>query len=227
VTVPPCVQTCARGGTTEVTFSEIRATRLPFHWRCNVVVTYPPLGQGKKYLPSVGGLEGRQGEGASGHRGRASFTLSVLLGPSLAVGLALAGFSATWDAGSRHAPADSASTPTAFPLGTATSGPTLPPTAPAPAASPTPLATPPTRTPTPSAPSVPASAAPTAPPPTTIPPTVAPPTPSLPATPTPPTGTPSLPTLPPVPAPTLSLGVSSALPSLPPASTPTLPLGLP
>ena len=165
------------------------------HHRCNVVVTYPVVRRGNKCLPSVGGLEGRQGERASGLGGRASFTLYVLLGPSLAVGLALAGFSATSATDGQALPA-SPSAATESPLATATNGSASPSTAsgPAPAASATLPATPGTRT---SAPSVPATAAPTAPPSRTTTPTVPPPTPA------PTSSTPTVPSLPPLPTPTL------------------------
>ena len=164
--------------------------------RCNVPATYPHLREGKKYLPGVGGLPGKLGDRAFGHGGRASFTLYVLLGPSLAVALALAGFSLMQGTGGGQQPPGTSGTPTASPLVSPTNG--AAPTSPAIGASAAPVATPGART---SGPTGAATAAPTAPPAPTNPPTLAA-TPSLPIPPTPtppPTSTPVLPTLPPVP----------------------------
>src|SRR6267143_2048233 len=161
--------------------------------RCNVVVTYLAWRQGKKYLPGVGGQVGKPGGGALGHGGRASFTLYVLLGPSLAVAVALAGFRLTRDTGGLQRPTEPQATATASPLASPTTASATPPIV-LPGRAATSPATDP-RTLPPSA--APATAAPTAPPPTTLSPT-APPAPSL--TP-PPTSTPPLPTLPPLPTP--------------------------
>ena len=175
--------------------------------RCNVAATYPAIPHGKNYLPGVGGPEGKPGDRGFGQGGRASFTLYVLLGPSLAVGLALAGFSLMRDGGGRQPTPDPSSSATASPLVSPSNGAAASPTSPATGTSGTPKATPDTRT---SPPPVAPTAAPTATPAATNPPTVAP-GPSLPATPTPiPTSTLSLPTLPPLPTP-----------------VPTLPRGLP
>src|SRR6266566_2270086 len=118
----------------------------------------------------MGGREGKPGGRAFGHAGRASFTLYVLLGPSLAIALALAGFSLIRDAGGQSTPSASPFPSTASPsiLGS------IPPqTLPGPA--------------------------PTAAPTQTTSPTIAP-VPSLSAPPTPEaTKTPPLPTLPPIP----------------------------
>jgi hypothetical protein len=176
--------------------------------RCDEVVTYQTLRQGKNYLPGVGGFEGKPSDRAPGRGGRGSFTLYVLLGPSLAVGLALAAFSFTRDAVDAISPATSA--PTASPSGSAE-----PATSAVPARSIGPAGTPDTRTPVPTnrptiapttPPTAPPTVAPTAPPVVTNPPTAAPT-----ASPTPaPTNTLPLPTLPPLPTP-----------------IPTLPLRLP
>jgi len=140
----------------------------------------------------MGGREGKPGGRAFGHAGRASFTLYVLLGPSLAIALALAGFSLIRDAGGQSTPSASPFPSTASPsiLGS------IPPqTLPGPAAT-SPSATA-ARTATPSA--APTAPAPTAAPTQTTSPTIAP-VPSLSAPPTPEaTKTPPLPTLPPIP----------------------------
>ncbi|HEY8825269.1 MAG TPA: hypothetical protein VIP07_10315 [Candidatus Limnocylindria bacterium] len=135
----------------------------------------------------------------------------VLLGPSLAVGVALAGFSLTRDAVGGNPPTPSAATasPSGAPLpGPAQPGATLVPLG---SIGPTITATPRTPTPTPTRA---VTAAPTASAIATNPPTAAPtipPTPAPTASGTPlPTSTPPLPTLP--------------LPTLP---LPTLPLRLP
>src|SRR3989442_9321327 len=160
--------------------------------RCNVVVTYPARRRGKKYLPGVGGQMGKPGYESLGRGGRASFTLYVLLGPSLAVAVALAGFSVTRDTGGRQTPGHPQASATVSPPASSTTASATPPMVlPGPAATSPATAEP--RTLPPSA--APATAAPTAPPPATLSPTE-PPAPSL--TP-PPTSTPPLPTLPPLP----------------------------
>ena len=161
------------------------------HIRCNGVATYHGLPRGKNYLPGVG-IEGKPGGRAFGQAGRASFTLYVLLGPSLAIGVALAGFPLTRDAASPAAPSGSPAPAVGSPSVT---GSIPPKTLPGPAA--TFASATASRTATPSA--SPPAAAPTAPPTETTSPTIAP-VPSLSAPPTPaPTKTPPLPTLPPIP----------------------------
>jgi len=195
-----CVQTCALFSTTDVAFRTLPGCWITSGHRCNVAATYPSIRHGKNYLPGVGGSEGKPGGRGFGHGSRASFTLYVLLGPSLAVGLALAGFSVMRDSGAAQRPPDSSGAPTASP--TASNGGAASPTSPATGASGTPRATPDMRT---TAPPVAPTAAPTAPPAATNSPTL-PPAPSLPATPTPvPTSTPALPTLPPLPTPVPTL----------------------
>ena len=166
--------------------------------RCDEAATYLMWGQGKNYLPNVGAVEGNVKARALGQRGRGSFTLWVLLGPSLAVGLALAGFNLTREATGLSVPPSGS--PTASPSSVPLAGPsdaTTSPTSPgsqAPGKTPDPRTAAPTLPPT-SAPTAPPTAAPTAPP-ATNPPTTAPPI---------PTPTPVI-TLPPLP---------SVLPSLP------------
>src|SRR5439155_1569277 len=120
------VQRCARSSPTELAFGDTAHCRGPRQLRCDGVVTYHACRQGKNYLPGVGVPEGKSGDRAPGHGGRASFTLYVLLGPSLAVGLVLAGFSLTRDAGILRVTGDSSPTPAASPLVTPTNGSTPP-----------------------------------------------------------------------------------------------------
>jgi hypothetical protein len=171
---------------------------------CNGVVTFRAVTGGNNYRPGVG-REGKSGGQAFGQTGRASFTLYVLLGPSLAVGVALAGFGLTRDRVGQNSPSD-APAATASPSSSSSIGSLPPQTLPGPAATspgPTDL-----RTATPTA--SPSVAAPTVPPSQTNTPTNAP-VPSISTPPTPaPTKTPPLPTFPPI-----------------PTAVPTLPGGLP
>jgi hypothetical protein len=180
--------------------------------RCNRVVTFRAVTGGNNYRPGVG-REGKSGGQAFGQTGRASFTLYVLLGPSLAVGVALAGFGLTRDRVGQDSQSE-APAATTSPSASPTNGSLVPQTLPGPAAT-FPRVTDartatPTASPSVAAPTVPPSqtnAATTAP----VPSTSTPPTPAPTTTPTPaPTTTPSLPTLPPI-----------------PTAVPTLPRGLP
>ena len=194
--------------------------------RCNAVVTLNAWTEGKNYLPGVGGREGKSIDRAPGRGGRASFTLYVLLGPSLAVGLALAGFSMTRNAVDAGSPPGLPGKATASPSGGVLPGPAQPETSPLPAGSTAPATTLEPRTATPSvrptsAPTAPPTASPTTPP--TAPALVTnAPTATPTASPTPPTATPTA-------SPTQSPTSTLPLPTLPPLPTPipTLPLRLP